>query len=84
MGNPEVWVNKLLDLAGIKINGDNPWDIRVLNQGPYNRIKAEGSLGLGDSYMDGWWECKNLDQFFYKLLLAKIPDKIGFSLPLIF
>ncbi len=33
--------------------------------------------------MDKWWECKNLDQFFYKLFLAKIPEKIGFSLPLI-
>jgi len=83
MANPEIWVNKLLEPSGIKINGNNPWDIKILNQNLYSRVKAEGSLGLGESYMDGWWECKNLDQFFYKLLLAKIPDKIGFSLPVV-
>jgi len=82
MENQEAWVNKILESSGIKINGDNPWDIKVINPNVYDRIKAEGSLGLGESYMDGWWECKNLDQFFYKLFLAKIPDKIGFSLPL--
>ena len=60
-------------------------DIKILNQDVYNRIKAEGSLDLANlKYMEGWWECKALDQFFYKLFLAKIPDNIGFSLPLLF
>jgi len=84
MENTEMWVNKLLEPSGIKINGDNLWDVKILNPGVYERIKAEGSLGLGESYMEGWWECKNLDQFFYKLFLAKIPDKINFSLPVFF
>jgi len=79
----EIWANKILEPSEIKINGDNPWDIKVLNQNVYNRIKAEGSLGLGESYMDGWWECKNIDQLFYKLFMAQIPDRIGFSLPII-
>lgn len=84
MADNEAWANNLLEPAGIKINGENPWDIKVINHNFYNRVKAEGSLGLGESYMDGWWKCKNLDQFFYKLLLAKIPEKIGFSFPLFF
>ena len=81
--NSEAWANKLLEPAGIKINGDNPWDIKVLNKNFYNRVKGDGSMGLGESYMDGWWEGKNLDQFFCKLLSAKIPEKIGLSLPLV-
>ena len=84
MENQETWVNKLLESSDIKISGNNQWDIKILNQDLYNRFKAEGSLGLGESYMDDWWECKNLDQFFYKLFMAKIPEKIGFSLPLVF
>jgi cyclopropane-fatty-acyl-phospholipid synthase len=80
----EIWTNKLLEPSGIKINGSNPWDIKVLNENFYNRVKAEGSLGLGESYMKGLWDCKNLDQFFYKLLLAKIPSKVGITLPLVF
>ena len=33
--------------------------------------------------MDGWWECKSLDQFFYKLFMAKIPEKVVFNLPVL-
>jgi cyclopropane-fatty-acyl-phospholipid synthase len=33
--------------------------------------------------MDGLWDCQALDEFFYRLFLSKIPDKMGFSLPLI-
>jgi len=83
MDKNEEWINKLLEPSGIKINGENPWDIKILNQRVYDRIKAEGSLGLGESYMEGWWDCNNLDQFFYKLFLAKIPEKVGFSIPLV-
>jgi cyclopropane-fatty-acyl-phospholipid synthase len=82
--NNEEWVNKLLKPSEIRINGNNPWDIKILNKKVYNRIKAEGSLGLGESYMEGWWECEALDQFFYKLFLGKVPSSIGFSLPLLF
>ncbi len=84
MEDQETWTNKLLESAGIKINGDNHWDIKVLNPGFYDRVKSQGSLGLGESYMDGWWECKNLDQFFYKLFIAKIPDRVELSLADIF
>jgi cyclopropane-fatty-acyl-phospholipid synthase len=67
---------KILDLAEIKINGTNPWDIQVKNEKFYSRVLNQGSLGLGESYMDGWWDCPQLDEFFNRLLLAKIDRKI--------
>lgn len=54
--------------AGVRFNGDEPWDIRVVDTRFYRRILMEGSLGLGESYMDGWWECERLDQLFHRLL----------------
>ncbi len=36
----------------------------------------EGSLGLGESYMDGWWECDRLDIFFHKVLRAGLEHRI--------
>ncbi len=75
----DSFINKVKEtlLTGdIKINGDRPWDIRIYNPHFYNRVVAQGSLGLGESYMDGWWDVKELDQFFYRLLqldLSKIP-----------
>lgn len=76
-------VEKILGQSDIRINGKNPWDPQIKDENFYSRVLAQGSLGLGESYMDGWWDCKSLDQFFYKLLSAKIPEKIGFSIPVI-
>ena len=79
----EELIKQLLKDTGIVINGNNPWDPQIKDSRFFNRIAADGSLGLGESYMDGWWECKNLDQFIYKLLLAKIDEKVEFLLPVI-
>jgi len=69
-------VQKYLALADIKINGNRPWDIKVHNPKFYSRVLAKGSLGLGESYMDGWWDCKALDQLFYKILIAELYKKV--------
>jgi cyclopropane-fatty-acyl-phospholipid synthase len=69
-------IENILALADVKINGSRPWDIQVHNPRLYSRILAKGSLGLGESYMDGWWDCKDLDQFFYKILRRNLQKKI--------
>lgn len=58
--------NELLSRAGIAINGSAPADIRVKNPDFFKRVLQEGSLGLGESYMDGWWECDRLICFLAK------------------
>ncbi len=67
---------ELLSEAGIKINGDKQWDIQVHNDNLYGRLLSDGELGLGESYMDGWWDCEALDEFINKLLRANIREKI--------
>jgi cyclopropane-fatty-acyl-phospholipid synthase len=57
---------ELLALADVAINGDRPWDIQVHNEHLYARVMAEGELGLGESYMDGWWDCERLDEFVHR------------------
>lgn len=66
----------LLDLADVKINGSQAWDIAVHDERFYQRILSQGSLGLGESYMDGWWDCPKLDEFFFHLLRAKLNEKV--------
>jgi cyclopropane-fatty-acyl-phospholipid synthase len=41
----------ILALAGVNINGNNPWDIKVTNEDFYKRALTEGELGVGESYM---------------------------------
>jgi cyclopropane-fatty-acyl-phospholipid synthase len=51
----------------VRVGGDRPWDIRVADERFFDRVVREGSLGLGESYVDGWWECRALDQLFERL-----------------
>ncbi len=73
-------IENLLEGTGITINGKNPWDITVHDERFYARVIAEGSLGLGESYMDGWWDCPALDQMFARLLRDDIRANIKPSL----
>ena len=66
--NSKKIISNLLKKADIKINGDRDWDIKVYNDKFYFRVLTGGSVALGESYMDGWWDCKRLDLFFYKFL----------------
>lgn len=76
---PDNWTRiatELLDKAGIMINGPRPFDMRIKHPDTLMRILQEGSLGLGESYMDGWWECDRLDVFFDKVLTAKLDQQL--------
>ena len=66
----------LLTEANIEINGKREWDIQVHNDRFYQRVFAKGLVGLGESYMDQWWDVQALDQFFYKVLSARLDSRI--------
>jgi len=72
----ETIIRNLLDLADIQIGGPNPWDIHVHNQEFYNRVLREIELGLGESYMDSWWDCEALDEFINRVLKARLDTRI--------
>ncbi|WP_033577353.1 cyclopropane fatty acyl phospholipid synthase [Dickeya chrysanthemi] len=69
-------VNEMLSTADIAINGSRPFDIQVKNPDMYQRILREGSLGLGESYLDGWWECERLDMFFHRAIRAGLNSQL--------
>jgi len=83
MGNNERTVSDLLSAAGVSIDGNNPYDIRVHNKHFYGRVLSEGALGLGESYMDGWWDCQALDQFIDRVLRANLEEKVKGNLRLL-
>ena len=55
-------VERLLGETDIRIDGDRPWDVRITDDRLYRRVLTAGTLGLGEAYMDGWWECDAIDQ----------------------
>lgn len=71
----KYYFQKVLHPANVSLDGDQPWDIRVTNPRFYSHVLLNGSVGLGESYMRGWWECEALAQLFARL--SKInPDPI--------
>jgi len=67
-------LGNLLASADVAINGDRPWDIRVFNREVYRRILTSWSLGFGEAYMDGLWDCDRLDELFTRLLQTNLDE----------
>lgn len=80
----EGYLKRLLGEADVQINGSRPWDLQVLNRHFFWRVFLEGSLGLGESYMEGWWECRRLDQMFTRIFQASLPEKFSGHYPTLF
>lgn len=68
--------HEMLAGVGIEVNGPHPWDIQVKHPDFFKRVLQDGSLGLGESYMDGWWECTRLDMFFHRVLKGKLDQQL--------
>ncbi len=69
-------IQELLSDADISINGRNPWDIQVHENRFFQRVLSESALGLGESYMDGWWDCQALDEFISRIFKARLDKKV--------
>jgi cyclopropane-fatty-acyl-phospholipid synthase len=68
-------VESLLALADVRVGGDQPWDIQVHKSGFFRRVLAQGTIGAGEAYMDGWWDCPCLDQFVSRIMNARLERK---------
>src|SRR4051812_40986114 len=69
-------VESLLAQANIRVGGSRPWDIIVHDDSFYPRVLSQGSLGLGESYMDGDWDAEALDEMLYRLIEARMEERV--------
>jgi cyclopropane-fatty-acyl-phospholipid synthase len=76
MKNDKELITSLAARAGVTMNGSEPWDITVHNEDFYSRVLRQLYLGLGESYMDGWWDCVQLDEFFFKTIRADLEEDL--------
>jgi cyclopropane-fatty-acyl-phospholipid synthase len=73
---PKRHVERLLKGADVAIDGNRPWDIRVHEDSFYARVLAHGSVGLGESFMDGWWDAPSLERLLDHLLRAGLDRQV--------
>lgn len=64
----------LLHKAGIEPNGESPWDPKIRDERFYRAVLLGGSVGLGDAYLNGWWDCDDIAGFILRIV------KSGFHL----
>lgn len=74
---PKEMITSSLADAGITVNGEKAYDIQVHNEQFYNKVYKHKSMGLGEAYMDGWWDCPTLDAFFHKIASCSFKEKIN-------
>lgn len=72
----EAIVRDLFAEAEVEVGGSRPWDIQVHNPDFYDRVLAEVELGLGESYMDHWWDCEAMDEMVFRFHKARLPAKV--------
>jgi cyclopropane-fatty-acyl-phospholipid synthase len=76
MQNSEKFIRQLFDLADIQINGSRPWDIQIHDPRFYDRVVRYTTLGLGESYVEGWWDSESIDELITRMLLARLEEKV--------
>ncbi len=69
-------LQQLFQQAGIRVDGNRPWDIQVHNSQLSKRILSDGALGLGESYVEGWWDCPRLEEFCKRILQARLNHTV--------
>jgi cyclopropane-fatty-acyl-phospholipid synthase len=68
-------IEALFSRACVEINGRNPWDIQVRDDSLYPRLLKDKNLALGESYMEGLWNCLRVDEFIYRILIANLDEE---------
>jgi cyclopropane-fatty-acyl-phospholipid synthase len=81
MSRAQDVMTNLLALADIRVNGARPWDIHVHDRRFFSRVLASGTLGFGESYMEGWWDCEALDEMCCRAIGAGLEKRFVFRLP---
>ena len=76
MNRAERAIRDLLSAVDVVVDGDRAWDIRVVDPRFYERVLAEGSLGIGEAYMDGWWDCAAVDELISRVLGGHLESRV--------
>ncbi len=80
MASAREFCEELLKKADVTIDGNRPQDITVHDERLFNRVIRYGTLGLGEAYMENWWDAVSVDEFINKVLTAHLNKDIEFNL----
>ena len=79
MDGAQGLVREILKAADIEVNGGRAWDLQVHEKDFSRRVLTGGSMALGESYMDGWWDCDRLDELITRILSNDLQQRVRLS-----
>ena len=68
----ELPIRRALATADVMIDGHRPWDIRVNDPAFYFRMMTNPAFQLGQTYMDGMWDCAAIDELLFRLVASGV------------
>ncbi len=72
----ETFLRDLLAKAGITVNGPEPWDLQVRDTRAYDRVLRDGSIGVGEAFMEGWLDCARIDMMANRAYRAELIEQV--------
>ena len=69
-------LQSILAYQDIQIDGLRPWDIQIHDKRDFETALSKGTLGLGESYIQGVWDCMNLDKLTFLFLNGRISKQL--------
>jgi len=60
----------LLAQCDIPVNTSDAHSLRVHDERLWNRVISQRQLGLGEAYMDGWWDCDCIDEMLTRIIVG--------------
>lgn len=70
-------LDSVLSGTGVTVDGPNPWDIQIRDPAFYQRALLRGSLGAGEAYMDGQWDCERVDEMLFRVFRKSAHERMS-------
>lgn len=68
-------MEKNLQEIGVTINGNKPYDIQIHDTKFFSRVLRDQTIGAGEAYMEGMWDCERLDELFFRVCYYNIDSR---------
>ena len=62
---------EIMEASGLTINGDKEFDPKIHHPDLAKRVFSEGMIAMGESYMDGWWDCDAMDEMVTRAMVDR-------------
>ena len=66
----------MLEESGVEVNGPAAHDMQLHDSRLWARVLRDGSIGLGEAYMDGWWDAEALDVCLTRIVGHGLKERV--------